>query len=132
MTGTKTYIFTKTTFVLTTNKKYVSSPRAVMKSISPEESFELILVKTLFNGNYLEYKSIGDKNKQLSLSKYPDEIYPYLLNFNNKITERNITRKIQLALKLMFKSSKNIDEERELDQLYQSRQLDHFLNQQKN
>ena len=132
MTGTKTYIFTKTTFVLTNNKKYVSSPRAVMKSISPEESFELILVKTLFNGNYLEYTSIGDKNKQLSLSQYLDEIYPYLLNFNNKITERNITRKIQLALKLMFTSSKDIDEERELDQFYQSRQLDHFLNQQKN
>ena len=132
MTGTKTYIFTKTTFVLTNNKKYVSLPRAVMKSISPEEILELILVKTLFNGNYLEYKSIGDKNKQLSLSKYPDEIYPYLLNFNNKITERNITRKIQLALKLMFTSSKDIDEERELDQFYQSRQLDHFLNQQKN
>ena len=132
MTGTKTYIFTKTTFVSTNNKKYVSSPRAVMKSISPEESFELILVKTLFNGNYLEYTSIGDKNKQLSLSQYLDEIYPYLLNFNNKITERNITRKIQLALKLMFTSSKDIDEERELDQFYQSRQLDHFLNQQKN
>ena len=103
-----------------------------MKSISPEESFELILVKTLFNGNYLEHTSIGDKNKQLSLSQYLDEIYPYLLNFNNKITERNITRKIQLALKLVFTSSKDIDEERELDQFYQSRQLDHFLNQQKN
>ena len=119
MTGTKTYIFTKTTFILTNNKKYVSSPRAVQKSISPEESFELILVKTSFNGNYLEYKIIGDKNKQLSLSEYLDEIYPYFLNLNNKIRLTKITRKIQLTLTLMFKSSKNFDDERELGQFYQ-------------
>ena len=65
MTGTKTYIFTKTTCILINSKNYVSLPRGVMKSLSPEESFELILVRTSFNGNCLEYK-----NKQTIKNKH--------------------------------------------------------------
>lgn len=107
MTGTKTYIFIKTTCILTNSNKYVSLPRVVMKSLSPEESFELILVKSSFNGNCLEYKNKQTvKNKQLSLSECLAEIYSYFVNFINKMRETKVTHKIQLTLKLTFTSSK--------------------------
>ena len=96
MTGTKTYIFTKTTCILINSKNYVSLPRGVMKSLSPEESFELILVRTSFNGNCLEYKNKQTvKNKQLSLSECLAEIYSYFVNFINKMRETKVRHKIQ-------------------------------------
>ena len=132
MTGTKTYIFIKTTCILTNSNKYVSLPRGVMKSLSPEESFELILVKTSFNGNCLEFKNNHTiKIKQLSLSVCLAEIYSYFVNFINKMRETKVTHKIQLTLKLTFTSSKN-DKEKKVDQFYQKEHLGHLLNQQKN
>ena len=112
MTGTKTYIFTNTTCIFTNSKKYVSLPRGVMKSLSPEECFELILVKNSFNDNCLEYKNKQTiKNKQLSLSECLAKIYSYFVNFIIKMRETKVTHKIQLTLKLTFTSSKN-DKER--------------------
>ena len=103
-----------------------------MKSLSPEESFELILVKTSFNGNCLEFKNNHTiKIKQLSLSVCLAEIYSYFVNFINKMRETKVAHKIQLTLKLTFTSSKN-DKEKKVDQFYQKKHLGHLLNQQKN
>ena len=37
-------------------------------------------VSNLWNNNYIEYESNDDKNRNLSLDKYLDEIEPYLRN----------------------------------------------------
>ena len=36
-----------------------------------------------FSSNYIEYKSIGDKDKNLSIRDYLDEIKPYLSDMIN-------------------------------------------------
>lgn len=54
-----------------TKKKntWVFLPRILINNFSSEESFEQKLVETSFNGNYVDYVSIGDKNTKLSLSE---------------------------------------------------------------
>ena len=48
---------------------WVFLPRILINNFSSEESFEQKLVETSFNGNYVDYVSIGDKNTKLSLSE---------------------------------------------------------------
>ena len=43
-----------------------------------EDYYKSIRTKSAFNGNYIEYESKGDKNKNLSPEKYLDMIRPYL------------------------------------------------------
>ena len=50
-------------------KTWVFLPRILINNFSSEESFEQKLVETSFNGNYVDYVSIGDKNTKLSLSE---------------------------------------------------------------
>ena len=48
-------------------------------------------VKTVsaFNNNYIQYKSIGDKDKNLSIKEYIDIMRPYLSDIiNNHKTQR--------------------------------------------
>lgn len=44
-------------------------------------------------------KFISDKNKNLLLGEYFDKVFPYLVDFINKIKETNIMHKTQLRLK---------------------------------
>ena len=43
-----------------------------------EDYYKPIRTKSTFNGNYTEYESKGDKNKNLSPEEYLDMIRPYL------------------------------------------------------
>ena len=43
-----------------------------------EDYYKPIKTKSAFNGNYIEYKSKGDKDKNLSPKKYFHMIRPYL------------------------------------------------------
>ena len=65
--------------------------------------------KSAFNGNYIEYESKGDKDKNLSPKKYLDMISPYLSNMiNDHKTKRGW--KIQLTVQISFISSKDSEE----------------------
>ena len=42
-----------------------------------EDYYKPIRVGNAFSSNYIEYESIGDKGKTLSIEEYFDEIRPY-------------------------------------------------------
>ena len=43
-----------------------------------EDFYKPIRVVTFWNNNYIEYESSGDRNKNLSVKEYFNEIKPYL------------------------------------------------------
>ena len=49
-----------------------------------EGYYEPILVKSAFNGNYIQYESRGDKGKNLSIKRYLKMIKLYLSDLINK------------------------------------------------
>ena len=67
-------------------------------------------VNNFWDNSYIEYKSNGDKNKNLSLYEYLNKIETYLkniiINFKN-----SDAWKIQLAIAINFISSKDTEEE---------------------
>ena len=67
-------------------------------------------VGNLWNNNYVEYESNGDRNKNLSIKQYLDEIKPCL---RDKIfdLQNSDTWKIQLTIAIKFISSKDAEEE---------------------
>ena len=70
-----------------------------------------IRTKSAFNGNYIEYESKGDKDKNSSPKKYLDIIIPYLSDMiNNHKTRREW--KIQLTMQNNFISCKDSEETR--------------------
>ena len=93
-----------------------------------EEYYEPIIVKSAFNGNYIQYESKGDKGKNLSIKKYLSITKPYLIDIINEHKTNGLVRyhsgnkswleetssewKIQLTIAINFFSSKNSDETR--------------------
>ena len=67
-------------------------------------------VDNIWNNDYIEYESNGDKNKNFSLKKYLYKIKPYLRDTIIDL-ENSDTWKIQLAIAVNFISS--IDTEKE-------------------
>ena len=76
-----------------------------------KDYYKPIQTKSTFNGNYMEYESKGDKDKNLSPKEYLDMIRPYLSNMINNLKTRR-ERKIQLTMFINFISSKNSNETR--------------------
>ena len=78
-----------------------------------EDYYKPIWTKSAFNGNYIEYESKGDKNKNLSPKEYLDMIRPYL---SDMITDYKTQGewKIQLTLSINFIYSNGSDETRNL------------------
>ena len=76
-----------------------------------EDYYKPIRTKRDFNGNYIEYESKGDKDKNSSLEKYLDIIIPYLSDMINDHKTR-IEGKIQLTMQINFISSKDSEETR--------------------
>ena len=78
-----------------------------------EDYYKPIWTKSAFNGNYIEYESKGDKNKNLSPKEYLDMIRPYL---SDMITDYKAQGewKIQLTLSINFIYSNGSDETRNL------------------
>ena len=93
-----------------------------------EDYCKPIIVKSAFNGNYIQYESKGDKGKNLSIKRYLKMIKPYLSDFINNHKTHGLVRyhsgnkpwlektsskwKIQLTTAINFISSKDSDETR--------------------
>ena len=91
-----------------------------------EDYYKPIIVKSAFDGNYIQYESNGDKGKNLSIKKYLNIIKPYLINVINEHKTHGLVRyhsgnkswleetssewKIQLTMAINFISSKDSDE----------------------
>ena len=57
-----------------------------------EDYYEPILVKSAFDGNYIQYQSRGDKGKNLSIKRYLKMIKPYLSVLINKHKYHGLAR----------------------------------------
>ena len=93
-----------------------------------EDYYEPIIVKTAFDGNYIQYESKGDKGKNLSIKRYLKMNKPYLSDLINNHKTHGSARyhsgnkswvektssewKIQLTMAIDFISSKDSDETR--------------------
>ena len=88
--------------------------------------YKPIITKGAFNGNYIQYKSKGDKGKNLSIKTYLNMIKPYLSDIINDHKTHGLVRyhsgnktwveetpgewKIQLTMAINFISSKDSEE----------------------
>ena len=93
-----------------------------------EDYYEPIIVKSDFDGNYIQYKSKEDKGKNLSIKRYLKMIKPYLSDLTSNHKTHGLVRyyfgskswlektssewKIQLTMAINFISSKDSDETR--------------------
>ena len=93
-----------------------------------EDYHEPILVKSAFDGSYIQYETKGDKGKNLSIKRYLKMIRPYLSDLINKHKTHGLARyhsgnkswkrktysgwKIQITMEINFISSKDSDETR--------------------
>ena len=93
-----------------------------------EDYYKPIITKGGFNSTYIQYKSKGDKGKNLSIKKYLNMIRPYLsdiindhktqgkwrIHSGNKMIEHKTQSvwNIQLTMAINFISSKDSDETR--------------------
>ena len=74
-----------------------------------KDYYKPIKTKSAFNGNYIEYESKGDKDKNLSPKEYLDMIRPYLRDMINDHKTRR-EWKIQLTMQINFISSEHSEE----------------------
>ena len=93
-----------------------------------EDYYKSIITKGVFNNNYIQYESKGDKGKNLSIRKYLSMIKPYLSDKINDHKTHGLERyhsddktwvektpnewKMQLAIGINFIFSKDSDETR--------------------
>ena len=93
-----------------------------------EDYYKPIIVKSSFDGNYIQYESKGDKGKNLLIIKYLNTIKPYLIDAINEHKAHGLVRyhsgnkswleetssewKIQLTMAISFISSEDSDETR--------------------
>ena len=91
-----------------------------------EDYYEPILVKSVFDGNYIQYESRGNKGKNLSVKRYLKMIKPNLSDLINRHKTHGLARyhsgnkswtgktssewKIQITMAINFISSKDSDE----------------------
>ena len=76
-----------------------------------EDYYGPIIVKSAFDGNYIQYETKGDKGKNLPIKKYLKMIKPYLSN-KSWVERTSSDWKIQLTMAINFISSKDSDETR--------------------
>ena len=66
-----------------------------------ENYYKPVRVNNFWRNNYIEYKSIGDKNRILSVEEHFDKIRPYLRDIINDLKQSS-TWKIQLIITINF------------------------------
>ena len=76
-----------------------------------KDYYKPIRAGNFWNNSYIEYESSGDRNKNLSIREYLDQIKPYLRDIIINL-QKSDTWKIQLTIAINFISSKDVDEER--------------------
>ena len=69
-----------------------------------EDYFKPLRVNKFWNNNYIEYESNGDRNKNLTIKEYLEEIKPYLKGIINDLQKFD-TWKIPLTIAINFISS---------------------------
>ena len=85
----------------------------LFNEIPKEDYYKQIEIKSVFDGNYIKYESRGDNDDNLSLEEYLNIIRPYLGDMidNHKAHGE---WKIQLVMKIIFISSLDTSEFREM------------------
>ena len=63
--------------------KGIRDTENLFKQSTQKDYYKQTKSKSAFNGNYIEYESNGDKNKNLSVKKYLRMIRPYLSDITN-------------------------------------------------
>ena len=106
----------------------IGNVRDLFDLLINEDYYKPIIVKSAFDGNYIQYESKGDKGKNLSIKRSLKMIKPYLSDFINNHKVHGLVRyhsgnkswlektssewKIQLTMAINFISSKDSDETR--------------------
>ena len=77
--------------------------------LDPEKDhYEPVKIVIAFNNDYIQYESIGDKDKNLSIKEYIDIIRPYLSDIINKHkTQGEWKIHFTIAIKLIFSKDSN-------------------------
>ena len=75
-----------------------------------EDYYKPIIPNGVFNNNYIQYESKGDKDKILRISEYLDMIRMYLVDMINDHKNQS-EWKIQLSTEINFISSKSDSDE---------------------
>ena len=75
----------------------------LFNEITKEDYYKPVEIKSLFNGNYIEYESRMDNNDNLSLEEYLNIIRPYLRDLIDH--KAHSEWKIQLIMRIIFVSS---------------------------
>ena len=65
----------------------------------------------MWSNNYIHYLSNGDRNKPLSTGEHLNKIWPYITDITNDL-QKCVAFKTQLMITIIFRSSKDNDEER--------------------
>ena len=76
-----------------------------------ENYYKPVRVNNFRSNNYIEYESIVDRNKTLSIEEYLNKIRPYLKNIINNL-KKSDTWKVPLRIANNFLSSIDNDEKR--------------------
>ena len=78
----------------------------IMMTLNKEEDYyESKRVRNVWNNNYIEYESNGDKNRNLSLDEYRNKIKTYLRNMIINLQD-SAAQNIQLTIEINSISSK--------------------------
>ena len=85
--------------------------RDIRKLKHEKDYYEPKRISNFWNNNYIEYRSNGDKNRNLSLDEYLHKIKPYLRNMRINLQNFDVW-KIQLTIAITFISSKDAEDER--------------------
>ena len=78
----------------------------IMMTLNKEEDYyESKRVRNVWNNNFIEYESNGDKNRNLSLDEYRNKIKTYLRNMIINLQD-SAAQNIQLTIEINSISSK--------------------------
>ena len=88
--------------------------RTLLEQQEEKNYYKRERVSNFCNNNYIEYKSKGDKNRNLSLDEFLNKIKPYLRNIIIDLQNFD-TWKIQLTVAINFISSTDTEKEHVMD-----------------
>ena len=92
-------------------KKKKDRMRDIRKLKHEKDYHEPKRISNFWNNNYIEYRSNGDKNRNLLLDEYLHKIKLYLRNMIINLQNFDVW-KIQLTIAITFISSKDAEDER--------------------
>ena len=73
----------------------------LFNKVNEEDYYELIEIKSAFDGTYVLYESRGDKDANLALYEYFEKIKPYLKDMIDDYKSKD-QWKIQITMRIIF------------------------------